>query len=157
MLYIEYSTKARWNRKGVGEWTCIIVTFYNHTKAINSKIADEGSRRYTDSVSEQWTSDHLDFIRVMNVKLILVVFSLYDSQDTLNLSTDVASMCVLIRAGCCTTFQGTALRMCRSQTVVFEECQFKLTLIVVAQHGNVPVSYCFIFKYNIEPWSVNFK
>ncbi|GAB0176424.1 phosphatidylinositol phosphatase PTPRQ [Grus japonensis] len=29
--------------------------------------------------------------------------------------------------------------MCRSQTVVFEECQFKLTLIVVAQNGNVPV------------------
>ena len=85
------------------------------------------------------------------MKLILVVFSLHDSQDTLNLLTDVASTYVLIRAGCCTTFQGTAPGMCRSQTVVFEECQFKLTLIVVAQNGNVRVSHCFIFKYNIEP------
>lgn len=78
-------------------------------------------------------------------------FSLYDSQDTLNLLTNVANMYVLMWVGCYTTFQGTALRMCRSQTVVFEECQFKLMLIVVAQNGNVPVSHCFIFKYNIEP------
>lgn len=82
----------------------------------------------------------------MSVKLILVVFSLYESQDTLNLSTNVASMYVLIRAGCYTTFQTTALKMCRSQTVVFEECQFKLIMIAVAQNGNVLVSN-FIYTY----------
>lgn len=81
----------------------------------------------------------------------MVVFSLYDSQDTLNLLTNVATMYVLIWVGYYTTFQGTALRMFRSQIVVFEECRFKLTLIVVAQNGNVLVSHCFIFKYNIEP------
>lgn len=80
----------------------------------------------------------------MSVKLILVVFFLYESQDTLNLSTNVASMYVFIRAGCYTTFQRTALRMCRSQTVVFEECQFKLIMIVVAQNGNVLVSHFYL-------------
>lgn len=42
MLYIGYSSKTGWNRNGVGEWTCIIVTGYNHTNARHSKITDEG-------------------------------------------------------------------------------------------------------------------
>lgn len=140
MLYIAYSTKAGGNRKGLGEWTCIVVTGYNHKNASNSKITDGGAGRCADSVSE------LGDGQVMELKLTLVVFSLYDSQDTSNLLTNAASMCVLIWVGCYTIFQGTALRMCTSHIAVFEECLFKLTLIAVVQNGNVPVSHSFIFK-----------
>ncbi|KAI1238975.1 Otogelin-like protein, partial [Lamprotornis superbus] len=62
------------------------------------------------------------------------------SGDTLNLLINAASMYVLIWVGCYTIFQETALRTCRSQIVVFEECLFKLTLIAVVQNGNVPCS-----------------
>lgn len=147
MLYIGPSTKAGWNRKDVGEWICIIVIGYNHKNASHSKITDGGQVDVLIlSQSWGWTSNHLTFIEAMKLKLTLVVFSLYDSRDTLNLLTNAASMFVLIWVGCYTTFQGTALRMCTSHIVVFEECLFKLTPIAVVQNGNVPVSHSFNFK-----------
>lgn len=56
MLSIGYSTKAGWNSVGVGEWTCTIVTGYNHTNASHSKITDEEQVDVL-IVSQSWEVD----------------------------------------------------------------------------------------------------
>lgn len=59
MLYIGYFTKAGWNRKGMDEWTCIIVTGYNHTNASHSEITDEGQVDVLILRAGGWTSKSL--------------------------------------------------------------------------------------------------
>lgn len=56
MFYIGHSTKAGWNWKGVSEWTCIIVTGYNHTDASHSKVTNEEQVDVVN-LSQSWEMD----------------------------------------------------------------------------------------------------